>query len=45
MLHGGGGEKGDELVKKTLPTVPSQVPPVLTADELNRLILALTCVL
>lgn len=39
---GGGGEKGVELVKKTPPMVPSQVPPVLTADELNRLILALT---
>lgn len=38
-------EKGDELVKKTPFMVPSQVYLVLTADELNRLILPLTCAL
>ena len=40
-----GEEKGDELVKKAPPMLPSQVPLALTPDELNRLILAFTCVL
>lgn len=45
LCHWVGEEKGDELVKKAPPMLPSQVPLALTPDELNRLILAFTCVL